>query len=278
VNSFSKSGYGFTTNNSLDGTARHESYHAFYCWTVRISPARVVDNDQPIRDRLPGEQGPDMQLGDPVTGSIIARLKAFEYTFDSGVDPILEPNNPYRQKYFPYGSQEIYQTGKNSYTKALQYQGDQITDSFAGKQKVRLKKVSPFDLNNIPPEITLDLPENLPIEEVKVIGVYVGLTKGIDPNVTGTKQVPLLPRDPRDLVPAATLEPIDYGDPKKPTVKLQLHLSQREIDSIKKLKDKGYTIDGLYIYYIIQCPYGMDEYDASRMQPGEYEGWQPPRR
>jgi hypothetical protein len=70
-------------------------------------------------------------------------------------------------------------------------------------------------------------------------------------------------------------------DLKKPTLKLQLHLTQQTIDDIKNWNKKGYTIDGLYIYYIINCPkkhWGIEEYDACRMEPGEYKGWLPPRR
>jgi hypothetical protein len=242
---------------------------------ARADPKQVLDEDKNLsrnsqRDYLPGQQVPEMELGDPVTGSIIARLKAFEYSFDSGGE-----SGPDSQKYFPYGAKAIYQGneyGGGAYVKDLQYQGDQIPDANWGIRKDRLIKINPFDPDNIPSQpIDLPLPENLPIEEVKA-EVYVGLTKVITANVTDAKKVPL-------SYEGVILEEINRADPKKPTVKLWLSLSQQTIGEIKSWRDRGkYSIEGLYIYYVIQSPkkhFGVDEYDASRMEPGRYHGWRP---
>jgi hypothetical protein len=245
-------GYGFYGDKGwLDRCARHEAYHAFHWHTVGDMYCDKDYEAAPWRKRYPMPDGMSKDDGGKISG---APGNKFQYTHDSG-ENYLGPE-------FVYLPTEKKQ--QQPIAIDITYKGDDIFDY--DSQRIMLEKV-PYDINAevIYKNIYLyqKLP-NVPIEDVFIQNIYfLGKRKTcpviweLDKNIHFYRFCNGL----KSLTPDMQI----YFD----NVNIR-----RWVDSLKKNSGPKIIIDTrqLYIIYRVIHPFGLEEYDASRIEPASYTG------
>ncbi len=232
--------YGFYCMNMLDSTARHEAHHAFYGQQFMPPPAGGgFVFIAPSYFDMDCDRLPNADKGG-----------MFAYLLDSG-------NNLFG------GYGPVY----NSLGSGYLYEGDKEFDvSYGRKKYLYLNK--PFDFRGYitSPFFTHPLPANIPIDKVNV-EISIILYK---------------PSGDYALIPLQ--EGLHFTYLHKPlkqkTTQPDLYI---RIDPVRfksyldKKRSEGWLIeDKLYIFYDLITPHEIQEYDASRIGPGQYTGgWKP---
>jgi hypothetical protein len=249
-----KNGYGFYTERGLDGTARHEAYHAFEWHRVRDkdhNKDRLFPDNDPIKAIIVGDDLPGVS-GGPISG---AGGEKFQYIYDSA-----------ENKFGPVEKDAI----SPGYPTGYEYKGDNIWDRGYGDDyptgsiKRFVEKIDFSSAMLDGEQIVIILPSDIPTSNNFSEQLYFEVRRG-----RKKYEALELVKDKHYRISMLNQKTVS------PWLCLEL-INRAEWETLfKQEKIKIEDTKSLYLKYETCIPLFHKhprEYDASRIEPAEYVG------